>query len=369
VTCDFIALANSGIQQLRPYEPGKPIEDLQRELGLDDIVKLASNENPLEPGAAVQTAMAAAVKEVNRYPDGNGFILKEAIADKFALTTDQLVLGNGSSDLLDFAARVFLAPGSEAVISQHAFAIYEIVIRAVGATPIVAPAKEWGHDLDAMLAAITPNTRLVYVTNPNNPTGTWSTRQALTAFLDQVSEEIVVVLDEAYFEYVTAAEYPNGLELLQQYPNLIVTRTFSKAYGLSGLRIGFGAMNPQLADLLNRVRPPFNVTNVSLAAATAALGDEDYLAKSRELNEQGMAQLEAFFNEQGIGYIPSVGNFISFEAGSRAIEVYQALLREGVIVRPIGGYQMPEHLRVSIGLPEENQAFMDALVRVLPAYQ
>ena len=371
MSCDFIQLANPGIQQLRPYEPGKPIEELQRELGLTEVVKLASNENPKGPGPAVTEAMARAAREINRYPDGNGFLLKQAIAERITqaqgITPESIVLGNGSSDLLDFAARVFLQPGSDAIISQHAFAIYDIVIRAAGANPVVAPAKNWGHDLDAMAAAITPNTRLVYVTNPNNPTGTWLSKSALRAFLDQIPEHIIVVLDEAYFEYVTEPEYPNGLELLADYPNLIVTRTFSKAYGLSGLRIGYGVMNPQVADLLNRVRPPFNTTNISLAAAEAALADQAYLEQSRQLNAQGMAQLTEYFEQQGLAYIPSVANFVTVQmpAGVSALDVNNALLRAGVIVRPIGGYQMPDHLRVSIGLPEENQFFINSLNGIL----
>jgi len=365
LSCDFLALANAGIQGLSPYQAGKPIEELQRELGLSDIVKLASNENPLGPSQSVLDACAKAVRDITLYPDANGFELKRAIAAKFDLQMNQLTLGCGSNDVLDLIARVFLNPNSSSVFSQYGFIVYPIATQACGARAIVTPAKNWGHDLDAMAAAIVPDTRVVFIANPNNPTGTWLTKTELLNFLRRVPENIVVVLDEAYTEYVEEAEFPNGLELLAEFPNLIVTRTFSKAYGLAALRVGYAVSNPQIADLLNRVRAPFNVNSLGLAAATAALKDDNYLMRSRENNSHGMRQLVEGLGKIGLNFIPSVGNFITVEMPSDALPIYQKLLQAGVIVRPLAPYQMPRHLRVSIGLPDENAKFLAALTKVL----
>ena len=365
MAADYQLLAVPGVRGLRPYQPGKPIEEVQRELGLAEVVKLASNENPLGPSPRALEAIAAALPELTLYPDASGYRLKRAISDKFGLAPEQLVLGNGSNDVLELLARVFLSPETSAVYSEYAFVVYPLAVQALGANAIVVPAKDWGHDLEGMAAAIRPDTRLVFVANPNNPTGTWANRQQLTAFLDRVPEEAVVVLDEAYVEYVTEPDYPNGLELLARYPNLVVCRTFSKAYGLAGLRVGFAACNPQIADLLNRVRQPFNVNSLALAAAEAALGDDDYLRRSRELNAAGMVQLEAGLRQRGLDFIPSVGNFLCVHFGRDVMPIYQALLRQGVIVRPIGVYGMPHHLRVSVGLERENARFLEVLDAVL----
>ena len=365
MSCDFFALANAGIQGLSPYQAGKPIEELQRELGLEHVVKLASNENPLGPGARVVEACQRFLRDVTRYPDANGFELKRALSAQFDLRPEQLTLGNGSNDVLDLIARVFLQPGTSAVFSQFAFAVYPIATQACGARAIVTKARDWGHDLDAMAAAIEADTRVVFIANPNNPTGTWLARAALLAFLRRVPQNVVVVLDEAYTEFVDDPAFPNGLELLAEFPNLIVTRTFSKAYGLGGLRVGYAVSDPRIADLLNRVRAPFNVSVLGLAAAAAALGDADYLERSRQVNRDGMAQLEAGCKRLDLPYIPSVGNFIAVEFAADAMPIYERLLREGVIVRPLAQYRMPRHLRVSIGLPEENQLFLDALAKVL----
>ncbi|WP_305857283.1 histidinol-phosphate transaminase [Balneatrix alpica] len=365
MTCDFLARANSGVQALHPYVPGKPVDELERELGIRNIVKLASNENPLGPSPKVIEAIQAALPELTRYPDGNGYILKKALADTFALPLNSLTLGNGSNDVLELLARAFAGPGDEVVYSQHAFAVYPISTQAVGAKGVQVPAKNWGHDLPAMLAAITPATKLVFVANPNNPTGTWLTRTELESFLAEVPEQVLVVLDEAYTEYVQHPDFPNGLELVQRYPNLVVTRTFSKAYGLASLRVGYAVSHPQVADILNRVRQPFNVDSLALAAAVAALADKDYLAKGVALNTAGMQQFEQGFAKLGLDHIPSVGNFVCVNVGKEAAPVYQALLREGVIVRPVANYGMPTYLRISIGLPEENQRCLDALAKVL----
>jgi len=366
MSCDYIALATPGVQQLTPYVPGKPVEELGRELGVRDIVKLASNENPMGPGAQVLAALDAVKPELSRYPDGNGFMLKQALAAKLNVQESGLTLGNGSNDVLELIARAYLQPGTEAVFSQYAFAVYPIVTQAVGATAIVTPAKNWGHDLEAMAAAITQNTRVIFIANPNNPTGTWFGVEPWEKFMGSVPEDVLVVLDEAYIEYVgTQGGVLNGLNYLQQFPNLIVTRTFSKAYGLAGLRVGYSVSHPQVANVLNRVRQPFNVDSFALAAATAVLSDTEYLQKSRLVNEQGMAQLIEGFATLGLDYIPSAGNFIVVHFQGDAGPIYRNLLREGVIVRPIANYGMPESLRVSIGLEPENQRFLQALERVL----
>lgn len=369
MTTDFTQLAVTGVQGLQPYQPGKPIDELAREYGLkeEDIVKLASNENPLAPNPKVLAAITDAFPELGRYPDGAGFELKQAIHQKFGLPAEQITLGNGSSDILDFICRVFVNPGENIVTSQHAFAIYGIIATIVGARCIQVPAKDYAHDLEAMAAAINDKTRVVFVTNPNNPTGTWIAENELIEFLDKVPSNVLVLLDEAYYEYVQAADYPDGLSLLPRYPNLVVARTFSKAYGLASLRVGYGASSAELADLLNRVRPPFNVNALALVAATASLQDDDYVQRSVRENSQGMQQLEAAFAQLKIEYIPSVANFIAFKVPSQlaAADLFQQLLAQGVIVRPIAGYEMPDHLRVSIGTESENQRFIEALTQVL----
>lgn len=369
MTTDYKSQAVEGVQGLRPYQPGKPIDELARELGLNekDIVKLASNENPVGPSPKALAAIQGELEELTRYPDGAGFELKKVLCEKLNIQPEQITLGNGSSDILDFITRVFVNDGDNIVVSQHAFAIYGLVAKMVGAETIAAPAKNFAHDLDAMLAAINDKTRIVFVTNPNNPTGTWIKKDELIAFLDKVPERVLVLLDEAYFEYVDEADYPNGIELLSQYPNLVVTRTFSKAYGLASMRVGYGVSSPEIADLLNRVRPPFNVNSFALAAAKAAVLDEDYVAESITVNNNGMAYLEDEFNRLGLDFIPSVGNFISVKmpAGVDAMAVNDGLLREGIIIRPVANYEMPEYLRVSIGIAKENQAFVAALEKVL----
>ncbi|MAD26505.1 MAG: histidinol-phosphate transaminase [Pseudomonadales bacterium] len=367
MSCDFLSLARPGVQKLSPYVPGKPVEELAREFGLrpQDIVKLASNENPLGPSPAVREAIAAALPELTRYPDGNGFALKQALAAKSGVNTAGITLGNGSNDILELVARAFVGPEHEVVFSDHAFAVYPIVTQAVGARAVSVPAKDWGHDLDAMAAAITPSTRVVFIANPNNPTGTWIERDALEAFLDRVPENVIVVLDEAYTEYVETDDVPNGVDYLGRYSNLLVSRTFSKAYGLAALRVGYGLSHPAIADALNRVRQPFNVNSLALAAALAALEDEAYLIESRRINRIGMQQLEEGCAALGLSWIPSRGNFLAIDLGREAAPVFQGLLREGVIVRPVANYGMPSYLRVTIGLPAENQRFLDALKQVL----
>ncbi|MCH4873252.1 histidinol-phosphate transaminase [Pseudomonas sp. TMW22091] len=364
---DFLALAQPGVQQLSPYVPGKPVDELARELDIDPatIVKLASNENPLGASPKALAAIQGELAELTRYPDGNGFALKSLLSSQCGVQLDQVTLGNGSNDILELVARAYLAPGLNAVFSEHAFAVYPIVTQAVGADAHVVPAKDWGHDLQAMLKAIDNNTRVVFIANPNNPTGTWFDANALNEFLQDVPERVLVVLDEAYIEYAEGGELPDGLEFLSAYPNLLVSRTFSKAYGLAALRVGYALSSAVVADILNRVRQPFNVNSFALAAACAALQDADYLAESRRLNDAGMHQLQEGFRELGLGWIPSRGNFIALDLGQLAAPVYQGLLREGVIVRPVANYGMPNHLRITIGLPAENARLLEALAKVL----
>lgn len=360
MTLDVLSLATPGVRGLTPYVPGKPVEELERELGVSNAIKLASNENPQGPSPLALAAMHKASAGIARYPDGGGFALKRALADSLRVAAGQITLGNGSSDVIEFAARVFVAPGEEAVFSQHTFAMYPILTQAIGARTREVAARDWGHDLDAMAAAVTGKTRLVFLANPNNPTGTWFDRPALRAFLQRVPASTIVMLDEAYFEYVEHPDYPDGVTLLNEFPNLIVARTFSKVYGLAGLRVGYGVSSAAIADLLNRVRPPFNVNSLGLAAAEAALADEEHLRKTVKLNRDGMRQLEQGFRELGLPYIPSVGNFVCVEVGD-AKRVNDALLRQGVIVRPVANYGMPHHLRVTVGLAEENSRFLGAL--------
>ena len=364
---DFFKLAQPGITELSPYQPGKPIEELERELGISDIVKLASNENPLGPSKTVTDGISDQLAELARYPDGSAYLLKNKLHEKLGIDPARITVGNGSNDVLELVARVFLGPGLEAIVSEHSFVVYPLATKSLGADLTVIPAKDFGQDLVATSGAIHENTRVVFIANPNNPTGTWIDRDTLTAFLDRVPSETLVVLDEAYAEYVEEPDYPNGLELVDQYDNLIVTRTFSKAYGLAGLRIGYSVSHPDIADLMNRVRQPFNVNLMSLAAALIALDDDEYLNQSVRLNAEGMKQLIDACSQMGLDYIPSVGNFLTIDFGRDAMPIYDALLHEGVIVRPIGVYGMPNHLRVTVGLPEENARFIDALQKVLSA--
>jgi histidinol-phosphate aminotransferase len=357
---DFSKYAVSGIQKLSPYQPGKPIDELAREFDLnpEDIVKLASNENPLGPSAKALVAIEKELKGLTRYPDGNGFELKKALSEKLNVSIKQLTLGNGSSDILEFIVKTFVNPGDEVIVSQHAFAIYSLVTQMQNGKTVQVPAKNWGHDLQAMAEAVTDKTKIIFVTNPNNPTGTYSSKAQLDAFLSKVPSHVIVLLDEAYFEYVDKSDYPNGIDYLSAHPNLVVTRTFSKAYGLAALRVGFGVSSEELADLMNRVRPPFNVDSLALAAAVACIKDESYVRQSKELNDQGMSQLEAGFDQLNVNWIPSVGNFICFEIPGRAMSIFQGLLEKGVIIRPVANYEMPDYLRVSIGTQQENQRFL-----------
>lgn len=363
---DLSNLAPVNIRAIAPYQGGKPISELAREMGLNEaeIVKLASNENPLGMSPKAQMALEEAIYEIARYPDGNSFALRDAVSHKYSVEPQQIVFGNGSNDILELAARAFLTAGDEVIYSQHAFAVYPLVTQAVGATGVVVPAVDFAHDLPGFLKAITPKTKLIFVANPNNPTGTLIAKHALRDFLEQVPRHVIVVLDEAYDEYLSAADKSEAVGWLKTFENLIISRTFSKAYGLAGLRVGFGLMHAALADLMNRVRQPFNVNSLAQVAATVSLQDEDFVARSYAANQAGMAQITQGLTKLGLSYIPSFGNFVSFKV-TNADAVNQALLKNGVIVRPVANYEMPDYLRVSIGLFSENARFLEVLEKIL----
>lgn len=372
MTCDYLELAAPGVRTLQPYQPGKPESELRREYGLNRIIKLASNENPLGPSPKALAAVRDALSEVARYPDGNGFELKVALSTRLSVPMAALTLGNGSNDVLELAARAFLTPDHEAVFSEHAFAVYPIVTQAVGAAARVAKANPpdhsmpHGHDLAAMQALINDRTRIVFIANPNNPTGTWLKTAELESFLATVPAQVLVVMDEAYSEYVEAsADCPDTLRWLDRFPNLIVTRTFSKAYGLAGLRVGYAVSHPRIADLLNRVRQPFNVNSLALAAATAALDDTEHLERGKALNRAGMNQMQDACRRLRLSSLPSAGNFLCVNVGRPGREVFLALLKQGVITRPVDNYGLPQCLRISIGTEAENTRLIETLSDVL----
>jgi histidinol-phosphate aminotransferase len=356
--------ALSYVRAISPYQPGKPITELARQMGIpvEKIVKLASNENPLGMSPKARKAVEAAISGIERYPDQ--FDLIKAVAGHCGVTPSQVVLGNGSNDVLDLIARVFLAPGRSAVFAQHAFAVYPLATLSTGAELIATPAKNYGHDLAAMRAAIRPDTRIVWIANPNNPTGNFLPYPEVRSFLEAVPQDVVVVLDEAYNEYLPPAERVDTAGWIKDFPNLVVTRTFSKIYGLAGLRVGYALASAEVVDLMNRIRQPFNVNNLAIAAAVAALDDHLFVAESYELNRCGMEQIVAGLKRLGLEHIPSHGNFVTFRAGDGAA-VNQKLLQQGVIVRPIGGYGLPEWLRVTIATEAENARFLEALEKAL----
>jgi histidinol-phosphate aminotransferase len=361
----------SYVREIAPYIGGRPISEVAREFGLDEakIVKLASNENPLGMPDSAKKAMLKAAEDLARYPDSNGFELKNVLAKKFSVPFEWITLGNGSNDILELTTRAVAHEGDEIVFSKHAFAVYPLATQAVGAKAVEVPAtSDLGHDLPAMLKAITSKTRLVFVANPNNPTGSFLTAKAIEQFIEQVPPHVVVVVDEAYNEFLTPEQQYNAVDWVHRFSNVIVSRSFSKAYGLAGLRIGYGIAQNNLTDLLNRIRQPFNVNSLAQAAAIAALGDQVFLKKCYDLNQAGYAQLTQAFDQMGLKYIPSSGNFVLVKVGDQpgsGAKVNLELLKAGVIVRPVGNYGLPEWLRISIGLPEENEVFIKALKKIL----
>ncbi len=371
---NYSELAPPYIRAIAPYQPGKPIAELERELGISGIVKLASNENPLGASPLAVAAMHAAMSDIARYPDGSGFDLKKALSERYQIEHACIVLGNGSNDLLELAARAFLALGDKVVYADHAFAVYALATQAAGATGISVPAtKGFGHDLSAMLqAAVQHKVKMVFIANPNNPTGTFLGAAELLDFLRSVPQQVLVVLDEAYNEYLPQNLRYDSVSWLHDFPNLIISRTFSKAYGLAGLRVGYALAGELVADMLNRVRQPFNVNSVAQAAAVAALQDEVFLRRTCELNQAGMEQITQGLTRLGLEFIPSYGNFVCCRianpgqsGGKGAGQIYCRLLELGVIVRPIANYGMPDYLRVSIGLESENEKFLSALAQAL----
>jgi histidinol-phosphate aminotransferase len=354
------------LENLPVYQPGRPIEEVARELGLDPggIIKLASNENPLGPSRLGLAAMRQALKQVNLYPDGNAFYLKQKLAAKLAVTPANLILGNGSNEVIELIGHALLAPGAEVVVSQYCFAVYPIVTALFGAKLVVVPAKNHAHDLDAMLAAITPNTRIVFVANPNNPTGTTASREELARFVNAVPANVLLALDEAYIEFLD-----EPLDLLPEIrnsskPNLLLMRTFSKIYGLAGLRIGYGIGHPDFIAALEKIRQPFNINSVAQAGALAALDDTKHVEKTRKINSHGLRLYARTFRKLKLEFIPSQANFILVRVGDGQ-RVFGELQKLGVIVRPMGGYQLPEWIRISIGTPKENKRCLEALKTVL----
>ena len=358
------------VRKISPYIAGKPISEVAREFGLDEarIVKLASNENPLGMPASAKAAIAAATEDLGRYPDSNGFELKAKLSEKFDVPAEWLTLGNGSNDILELAAHALVRAGESIVYAEYSFAVYALATQEVGARAIEVKSRQYGHDLDAMAAAIAPDTKLVFIANPNNPTGTYVSAAEIEAFLAKEPPHVVVVLDEAYNEYLDADQQYESTGWVRKYPNLMVSRTFSKAYGLAGLRVGYGVAQPPLTDLLNRVRQPFNVNSLAQAAAVAALGDAAFLQRSAELNREGKAQLVAAFERMGLEYVKSSGNFVMVRVGTddgAGARVNLAMLKQGVIVRPVANYGLPQWLRITIGLPDENAACIAALEQAL----
>ncbi len=368
----YLKLASSGVQQLTPYQPGKPVEELERELGIVNSIKLASNENPLGPSSLALDAIKNILPSINYYPDGGGFALTRKLAQKHQLDTSNITLGNGSNDILELVTRAFLTPSHSAVFSEHSFAVYPIVVQAVGAKANVAKASSedhetmpLGHDPQALLSQIEDNTRIIFIANPNNPTGTWLTPSVLEQLFNEIAENIIIVLDLAYTEYMDEKNKPPVKQWLEKFPNLVVTQTFSKVYALAGLRIGYSMSNPEIADILNRVRQPFNTNMLAQSAAIASLDDVGHVDKSVEMNNAGKIFLQKAFSEMNLSYLPTMGNFISVNVKQDGLALYEKLLQQGVIVRPVANYAMPKYLRITIGTQQQNERFVETLKQCL----
>ena len=354
---------SDNIKNITPYVPGKPIEELERELGISGSIKLASNENPLGPSPKAMTAVKKAIEGLNRYPDGSGFYLSQALAKKYGVDISQVVLGNGSNELIELLVRTFVQPGDEVVSADPSFVVYKMITQAASGVNVVVPCKDMKHDLDAMTERITPKTKIVFIANPNNPTGTINTTIEMDRFMSRVPDHVIVAVDEAYFEYATHADYPDSLDYLKENKNVIALRTFSKIYGLAGLRIGYGITTAEIAELLNKVRQPFNTNSLGQIGALAALSDRKHVEKSVAVNNEGKQFLYHSFQRLGVSYVPTETNFILFESPRDARELYNALLKTGVIIRPMGA----KRLRVTIGLPEENARFVAELEKIVKA--
>lgn len=354
---------SENIKNLIPYVPGKPIEELERELGISGSIKLASNENPLGPSPKAIAAIKKALEGLNRYPDGSGFYLSQALAKRYGVDIAHIILGNGSNELIELVARAFVQPGDEVISADPSFVVYRMITQAAGGTNVIVPCKDNRHDLDAMAERITPKTKIVFIANPNNPTGTMNSKAEMDRFMDRVPGHVIVAMDEAYFEYVTHADYPDSPDYLTTGKNVLALRTFSKIYGLAGLRIGYGVTTPEIAELMNKVRQPFNTNSLAQIGALAALADRKHVEKSIAINNEGKQFLSQSFQRLGVSYVPTEANFILFETPLDGGVLYAALLRQGVIIRHMGG----KRLRVTIGLPEENARFVSELEKIVAA--
>lgn len=362
---DYRLLANNYISDLIPYQPGKPIEELERELGITSAIKLASNENALGPSPKAMAAAQNALSKSHFYPDGGCFLLKQTLAQFLQVETNQLTIGNGSENILEIIMKSYLSDGDAAIISQYAFLTIPLLIKSHGGEIIKIPAHQFGHDIRRMINAITDKTRVIFIVNPNNPTGTYNTHDELKLLLESLSPKILVVIDEAYREYIDQSDYPDSLKLLKKHPNLLITRTFSKVYGLAALRLGYAISSPEIADILNRARLPFNVNSIAAIAAEAAIHDQDHVQRTVTMNNEGMQQLESALKKIQIDYIPSLGNFITIDIKANAADIYQKLLLQGIIVRPLAPYELTTHLRVTIGTTDQNERFLNALQSVM----
>jgi len=361
---DFRSLANNSVRNLTPYQPGMPIEELERELGITSSIKLASNENPLGPSHKVILAAQHALHKAHFYPDGGCYELKQALSQFLSLHPDQITVGNGSENILELIVKAYLHQGDTAVISQHAFLTIPILLESYGVRANVVPVRNWGHDIAEMINAIDEKTRVLFLVNPNNPTGTYTNEKDFILLMESTPPHVLVVVDEAYSEYITHPDYPDTLNYLSRYSNLVITRTFSKVYGLAALRLGYSISSPEIADILNRTRLPFNVNSIAAKAACIALEDQDHVRNSVALNEQGMQQLEEGIRRLKLNYIPSIGNFITIDVNDAAL-IYKKLLHEGIIVRPLKAYTMPKHIRVTIGTLHQNERFLGTMQNVL----
>lgn len=356
---------NEYVRDLVPYLPGKPVEELERELGITGAIKLASNENPLGASPKAIGALRDRLQEINWYPDGDSFYLKNELAAKLRLSSENLIVGNGSNDVIEIAARTFMKPGDEAIMGEFAFIVYPLVTKAIGAVAVLSPMPELVHDLEDMHSRISSKTKMIFIANPNNPTGTMVTKDEFEWFLEKVPEDIIILVDEAYFEYVESKQYPNSLDYHKTRASIITVRTFSKIYGLAGLRLGYGAASADIISYMNRVREPFNVNSLAQAAGISALSDTEHVINSREINKEGKYFLQSEFRKLGIKYFDSYTNFILIDLRADPTAIYNALLKEGVIVRPVGGYGLKTHLRISIGLMDENKRFIEALKKIV----
>jgi len=362
---DYKALANKYIQNLTPYQPGKPIEEVERELGIKNVIKLASNENPLGASPKALAAALMALQKAHIYPDGSYYTLCHELANFLKISPKQITVGNGSDSIIELIARCYLAPGDHAIISEYAFFIMALAVKISGAIPKIVPAKHYAHDIDGMLKAVDSKTRIIFVANPNNPTGTYINKKEFATLMQAIDPKILVVIDEAYYEYSKVDDYPDTVAVVNKYPNLIITRTFSKAYGLAGMRLGYAISSPEIADILNRTRLAFVVSSITVAAGIAALQDTEHLRQVQMLTIAGLQQIQDGLRKMNIDYISKLGNFITFDTKTDALKIYQELLLKGIIVRPLLPYNMPSFLRVSVGTPQQNSLFLQALEEVM----